>query len=215
MLFGVELFVIPTHSATQTELDSTHSMLSAQTPPFTPEAPRDHEMIRQNRLQKFLLNCARTGVKTPLPLNATKQDNATFDTMMEVAAECEVIGIPTPDRPYTTASMLPLPPTPVTGATNCIWGAFTNDQTFWTPDIPEHDGGSSPNFPVVFASFLTSDGCDGYGADYDPTKDPYCVAYDGYGADYDPTKDPHCIAYEYTEDEYDPREECSIAHGSY
>jgi len=220
MLFGVELFVIPTHSATQTELDSTHSMLSAHNPTFTPEVLRDHGMIRQNRLQKFLLNCARKGVKTPLPLNATKQDNATFDTMMEVAAECEVIGIPTPHRPCATASMLPLPPTPVTGATNCIWGAFTNDQTSWTPDIPEHDGGSSPNFPEVFASFLTCrKDCDGYGADYDPTKDPYCVAYDGYGADYDPTKDPYCVAYEYSEDEYteeyDPREECSIAHGSY
>jgi hypothetical protein len=217
-------------------------MIAAHSPTFTPEVLPDHEMIRQKRLQKFLLKCAREGVNTPLPLNATKQDNATFDTMMEVAAECEVVGIPTPQRPYATASMLPLPPTPKTGATNCIWDVFTTDQSFWTPDIPDHDGGSSPNFPVVFASFLTSDGCgvrgrtephspvvvasfqtyrkdcDGYGEDYDPTKDPYCVAYrKDYSCyeDYDPTKDPYCVAYEYTDDEYDPREECSIAHGSY
>jgi hypothetical protein len=138
----------------------------------------DFEVIRQTRLQKFLVNCARAGVKTPLPLDATKQSNATFDTMMEVAAECDTIGIPTPDRPYVTASMLPLPPTPKTFDRNCVWTVFTKDQTCWTPDIPEHDGGSSPNFPDVLASFLYYEESrnDGYYDDYDPEEDEYCVA---------------------------------------
>jgi len=195
-------------------------MLSALSPTFTPAAAQvDHGVVRQKRLQKFLLNCAKAGVQTPLPLDATQQDNATFDTMLEVAAECEAIGIPTPHRPYATASMLPLPPTPKTGARNSIWDVFTYDQTSWTPDIPEHDGGSSPNFPEVFASFLDN----GYGKDYDPTKDPYCVAYrkddNGYGEDYDPTKDPYCIAYEgYSSCEdydYDTREDENCAYGIY
>jgi len=168
-------------------------MLSALSPTFTPAAAQvDHGVVRQKRLQKFLLNCAKAGVQTPLPLDATQQDNATFDTMLEVAAECEAIGIPTPHRPYATASMLPLPPTPKTGARNSIWDVFTYDQTSWTPDIPEHDGGSSPNFPEVFASFLDN----GYGKDYDPTKDPYCIAYEGYSScedyDYDTREDENC-----------------------
>lgn len=216
MLFGLFVTLPPPTHQRNSELDSTHSMLSAHAPTFTPTADQvDHEMIRQKRLQKFLLNCAKDGVQTPLPLNATKQDNATFDTMLEVAAECEVAGIPTPHRPYATASMLSLPPTPKTGEANCVWDSFTG-WTSWTPNIPEDDGvGEYPNFPKVFASFLTSDGFgvrgrlqphspvvftgtnsedeDGYGEDYDPTKDPYCVAY--RYADYDPTKDPHCVAY--------------------
>ena len=132
-------------------------MLSALSPPFTPAATAaqvvDHDLVRQKRLQKFLLNCAKAGVQTPLPLDATQQDNATFDTMLEAAAECEAIGIPPPHRPYASASTLPLPPTPKTGAPNSIWGVFTNDQTSWTPDLPEDDGGDEfPNFPEVFAS---------------------------------------------------------------
>ena len=199
-------------------------MLSALSPTFTPAAARvvDHDLVRQKRLQKFLLNCAKAGVQTPLPLDVTQQDNATFDTMLEVAAECEAIGIPTPHRPCATASMLPLPPTPKTGAQNSIWDVFTYDQTSWTPDIPEHDGGSSPNFPDVFASFLACPKDDnGYGEDYDPTKDPYCVAYrkddNGYGEDYDPAKDPYCVAYEgYSScEDYDPSEDGNCAYGTY
>ena len=86
-----------------------HSMLSAHAPTFTPAADQvDHVLIREKRLQKFLLNCAKVGAQAPLPLNAAKQDNATFDTMLEVAAECEITGIPTPHRPYAC----PLPPFP-------------------------------------------------------------------------------------------------------
>jgi hypothetical protein len=153
-------------------------MLSTLSPPSSP----DFSVIRQKRLQKFLMNCAKGGDKPPLPLNATLQDNATFDTMLEVADQCESLGIPPPDRPYTTASTLPLPPTPETGAVNCIWDVFANDQSSWTPDIPEHDGGSSPNFPEVLASFLYygERGNDGYYDDYDPEEDEYCVACPSY-----------------------------------
>ena len=176
-------------------------MLSALSPPFTPAAAAqvvDHDLVRQKRLQKFLLNCAKAGVQTPLPLDATQQDNATFDTMLEAAAECEAIGIPPPHRPY--ASTLPLPPTPKTGAPNSIWGVFTNDQTSWTPDLPEDDGGDEfPNFPEVFASIINSPeepkGDNGY-ENYDPAKDPYCVAYEGYDScedyDYDTRDDENC-----------------------
>ena len=221
MLFGLFLALPPPTHQHNPELDSTHSMLSAHAPTFTPAADQvDHEVIRQKRLQKFLLNCAKVGAQTPLPLNAAKQDNATFDTMLEVAAECEITGIPTPHRPYA-CPLPPLPPTPETGAANCIWDVFTNDQTCWTPDIPDHDGGSSPNFSGVFASFLTcSEDCDGYGEDYDPTKDPLCVAYrKDYScyADYDPTKDPDCVAYEgyRSEDDDDTRDDENIAYGTY
>jgi len=154
------------------------------TAPSQPTAStKDFEVIRQRRLQKFLVNCARAGEKTPLPLDLSLQDNATFDTMMEVAAECEAIDIPTPDRSFGTASMLPLPPTPKTSDRDCVWGVFAKDQTSWTPDIPEHDGGSSPNFPEVMASFLYygERGSDGYYDDYDPEEDEYCVACPAYG----------------------------------
>ena len=154
------------------------------TAPSQPTAStKDFEVIRQRRLQKFLVNCARAGEKTPLPLDLSRQDNATFDTMMEVAAECEAIDIPTPDRSFGTASMLPLPPTPKTSDRSCVWGVFTKDQTSWTPDIPDHDGGSSPNFPEVMASFLYygERGSDGYYDDYDPEEDEYCVACPAYG----------------------------------
>jgi hypothetical protein len=164
----------------------------------------DFEVIRQKRLQKFLVNCARAGEKTPLPLDATKQSNATFDTMMEVAVECETIGIPTPDRPYVTASMLPLPPTPETFDRNCVWTVFTKDQTCWTPYAPE-DYGCSPNFPEVLASFLhyQESRNDGYYDDYDPEEDEYCVACPSYHKkhssnsyydDYDPEEDEYCVA---------------------
>ena len=205
-------------------------MLSALSPPFTPAAAAaqvvDHDLVRQKRLQKFLLNCAKAGVQTPLPLDATQQDNATFDTMLEAAAECEAIGIPPPHRPYASASTLPLPPTPKTGAPNSIWGVFTNDQTSWTPDLPEDDGGDEfPNFPEVFASIINSPeepkGDNGY-ENYDPAKDPYCVAYrkgDNKYENYDPTKDPYCVAYEgydSCEDyDYDTREDESCAYGTY
>ena len=154
-------------------------MLSVHRPTFTPEVLREHGMIRQARLYKFLMACARGGVKTPLPLDLSRQDNATSDTMMEVAVECEAIGISTPDRSFGTASTLSLPPTPETGDRNCVWDVFTNDQSSWTPDIPEHDGGSSPNFPEVFGSFLYYGDRrkDGYYDDYDPEEDEYCVAY--------------------------------------
>jgi hypothetical protein len=69
-----------------------------------------------------------------------------------------------------------------------------------------------PNFNGVLASFLHKDG---YGEDYDPTKDPYCVAYDGYGEDYDPTKDPYCVAYDSNGEDSDSREEGSFAYGAY
>jgi hypothetical protein len=128
-------------------------MLSAHIPTSTPEALLDHEKIRQKRFKKFLLNCAKGGVKTPLPLNVAKQNNATSATMMEVDEECDAIGIPSPDRPYATASLLSLPPTPKTGATNCIWDGSSNEETL-TPNIPEDDG-NSPNFPEVLWSFLT------------------------------------------------------------
>jgi hypothetical protein len=154
-------------------------MLSTLSPPLT----LDFDVIRQKRLRRFLVNCAKVGEKTPLPLDATLQDNATFDTMLEVAYECEDISIPTPDRSFVTTSTLPLPPTPETGAANCIWDVFTNDQSSWTPDIPEHDGGSSPNFPEVLASFLYYEESrnDGYYDDYDPEEDEYCVACPAYG----------------------------------
>ena len=244
MLFAEFVALPPPTHQHNPELDSTHSMLSAHAPPFTPAADQvDHEMIRQKRLQKFLLNCAKVGAQAPLPLNAAKQDNATFDTMLEVAAECEITGIPTPHRPYA-CPLPPLPPTPETGAANCIWDVFTGWES-WTPNIPEDDGvGEYPNFPKVFASFLTSDGfgvrgrpqphspvvdasfltcsedCDGYGEDYDPTKDPLCVAYrKDYScyADYDPTKDPDCVAYEgyRSEDDVDTRDDENIAYGTY
>ena len=179
----------------QTELDSTDSMLSTHTPTFTPEAFRDHGLIRQKRLQKFLMVCAKGGVMTPLPLNVSQQDNATFDTMLEVECECQAIGIATPDRPFATASKVPLPPTPETAAKDCVWCFITNEES-WTPNIPENDG-CSPNFPEVLGSFLTNPEYrkddDGYGKDYDPRKDKYCVA-DDYTDD------------EYTDDPFDERE---------
>jgi hypothetical protein len=133
----------------------------------------DFEVIRQKRLQKFLVNCAKSGEKTPLPLDATRQDNATFDTMMEVAAECETIGIATPDRPYATAS--------------------TEDYGC-SPNFPE--------VLASFLHYQESRN-DGYYDDYDPEEDEYCVACpsyygesrnDGYYDDYDPEEDEYCVA---------------------
>ena len=178
---------------------------TAPTPvPPVPSSPLDFGLIRQKRLQKFLVNCARAGEKTPLPLDLTRQDNATFDTMMEVAAECEAIGISTPDRSFGTASAFPLPPTPKTCDRNSVWAVLIKDQTRWTPYAPE-DYGCSPNFPEVLASFLHYEESrnDGYYDDYDPEEDEHCVACpsyylesrnDGYYDDYDPEEDEHCVA---------------------
>ena len=133
----------------------------------------DHDTIRQNRLKKFLLNCAKAGVQTPIPLDAKRQDNATFDTMLEVAVECDTLGIPNPHMCLSTASPLPLPPTPKTGDPSCVWKFITDEET-WTPELPEDEGGYDyPNFPEVLASFLpTSEDSDEY-SDYEDYYDEY------------------------------------------
>lgn len=77
----------------------------------------DMDVIRQRRLQKFLLRCATTG--TEVVLDPKRQDNATTDTMLEVNAECDARGIPLEDRPFMLQS--PLPPTPKTFTRNCFW----------------------------------------------------------------------------------------------
>ena len=106
------------------------------TPPLSP-ATLDHELIRQKRLQKFLMRCAKTGVRTPLPLDATKQNNATFDTMMEVAAECEAIGIPKSSCPVAYGpGRLYAPPTPDTGDPRCQWNYHWHNENC-TPEIPD------------------------------------------------------------------------------
>ena len=168
------------------EHTTTHNNTQQHTTTHTPtnmlaaKSPLDFDVTRQKRLSKFLLNCAKAGVQPPLPLDATQQDNATFDTMLEVAVECEAIGIPTADRPHATTSAVALA-TPETGARNCFWDCIYNEETR-TPALPEDDETlddyNYPNFNGVFASFLTFHK-DGYGEDYDPTKDPYCVAYEG------------------------------------
>ena len=105
------------------------------TPPLSP-ATLDHEYIRQKRLQKFLMNCAKNGVKPPLPLDATKQNNATFDTMMEVAAECEAIGIPKSNCPVAYGpGRLYAPPTPDTSDFRCQWSYHLLEN--YTPEIPD------------------------------------------------------------------------------
>ena len=131
-------------------------MLSALSPPFIPEATAttstqvDSDMIRQKHLQKFLLRCAKTGVH--VPLDSKRQDNATFDTMLEVAAECEAIGIPETYIPAATDYTLP--PTPETDTRDCYWTyAYTHDTT---PSVPQDDGTLSekdyPDFSRVLAS---------------------------------------------------------------
>ena len=135
-------------------------MLSALSPPFIPAAAAttstqvDADMIRQKRLQKFLLRCAKTGVH--VPLDSKRQDNATFDTMLEVAAECEAIGIPETYIPV--AKDYTLPPTPKTDTRDCCWTyAYTYDTT---PSIPTDDGTLSekdyPDFSRVLASKVGS-----------------------------------------------------------
>ena len=122
-------------------------MFSTHTLAHTP----DHEMVRQKRLQKFLLNCAKSGV--PVMLDSSKQSNATFDTMLEVAEECDKIGIPSSDKPVATHFSFPLPPTPRTGSRKSVWQVEWSEGP--TPSIPEDDGTLSskefPDFDSVFA----------------------------------------------------------------
>lgn len=117
----------------------------------------DGDLIRQKRLSKFLVNCAKAGVPTPLPLDATQQDNSTFDTMLEVEAECEAIGIPSADRPQAIVRNLPLPPTPQTGDANCCW-SYVFDEETRTPAIPKDDGTlddyNYPGFAQALASIV-------------------------------------------------------------
>lgn len=120
-------------------------------------APLDHEVIRQKRLRKFLMNCAKNGEPTPLPLDATKQSNATFDTMMEVAAECEAIGIPKSNCPIAYGpGRLYAPPTPDTGDSRCRWNYHWHET--YTPEIPENDEAwddyNYPNFDKVLGSYV-------------------------------------------------------------
>ena len=117
----------------------------------------DGDLIRQKRLSKFLLNCAKAGVPTPLPLDASLQDNSTFDTMLEVEAECEAIGIPSANRPQAIVRNLPLPPTPQTGDGNCCW-TYVFDEETRTPAIPKDDGTlddyNYPGFAQALASIV-------------------------------------------------------------
>ena len=112
--------------------------MSTQNSSLSPSpASLDHELIRQKRLQKFLMRCAKSGVRTPLPLDATKQNNATFDTMMEVAAECDAIGIPKSNCPVAYGpGRLYAPPTPDTSDPRCQWSYHWHNESC-TPEIPD------------------------------------------------------------------------------
>ena len=92
-----------------------------------------HDVIRQKRLQKFLLRCAKTG--TSVILDASRQDNATFDTMLEVATECETMQIPKKHHPIAVKFTLPPVPTPTTGSYDCYW-TFDQRYNCLTPDLP-------------------------------------------------------------------------------
>ena len=127
--------------------------------PFTPtdekqQHPKtlhadDMDVIRQRRLQKFLLRCATTG--TEVVLDPTRQDKATTDTMLEVKDECDARGIPVEDRPLMLQS--PLPPTPKTYTRKCIWrvGYIPPYQDY---DLTEEEEKYFYGFDYVFGNMM-------------------------------------------------------------
>ena len=123
--------------------------LSYSAPPFVPQRSLDKddmEHITQKRLQRFLMSCAKQGI--PIMLNAANQSNASFDTMLEVSAECDAIGIPKNEQPIAVNFDLPFPPTPKTSDPSCKWQIDWNDDNL-TPEISE-DAKYSPDFNRAF-----------------------------------------------------------------
>ena len=104
-------------------MNSNFNPLAAPFHPKKKLEKDDMELIRQKRLQKFLMRCARTG--TEVVLDPTRQDNSTKDTMLEVSVECDTIGIPVEDRVFMLKS--PLVPTPKTHTRDCMWSVVSPD----------------------------------------------------------------------------------------
>jgi hypothetical protein len=110
-------------------------------------AATDFDYITQKRLRTFLLNCAKQGI--PITLDASRQSNATFDTMLEVREECDARGIPLSEQPIAATFDFPIPPTPKTNAHNCLWNVGSQDRhDLLAPEVPEDDGTlRSKNYP--------------------------------------------------------------------
>lgn len=131
------------------KLQQKMTSLSYSAPPFVPQRSLDKdemEHITQKRLQRFLISCAKQGI--PIRLNAANQSNASFDTMLEVSAECDAIGIPKNEQPIAVNFDFPLPPTPKTNDPRCMWQIDWNDDNL-TPEISE-GAKYSPDFNRAF-----------------------------------------------------------------